>query len=333
VASVRTTTSWAPIDLGAEPTEDLAPTVGIRSDGAALFYPGRKHMIQSEPESGKGWLALSVSVQLVRAGLRVCYIDFEDHAAAIRERLRSLGLEDFDRFTYIRPEEPLSDAGETDLRGALAESAPSFVTIDGVTEAMALHKLSPLDNEDVAAFFEGFPSRLAKDGAAVAKLDHVVKAREARGRYAIGAQHKLAGIDGAAYSLQTVQPFGRGLHGAARIEVVKDRLGYIRAAAAGGKVAGEFHLRSDPTGRVDLCEVQPVLALTTDNGVAPSVQRVRDVLARVEPPGIAVKEIGDRVVEQGWAAGLHRATIHAALKKLEELGAVDGADGRWWCCP
>ncbi|MGI8517658.1 MAG: hypothetical protein ACR2ME_04865, partial [Acidimicrobiia bacterium] len=49
----------------------------------------------------------------------------------------------------------------------------------------------------------------------------------ARGRYAIGAQAKLAGIDGAAYSINVTKPFGRGMVGQADIRLTKDRLGYV----------------------------------------------------------------------------------------------------------
>ena len=47
-------------------------------------------------------------------------------------------------------------------------------------------------------------------------VDHVTKSKDDRGRYAIGAQAKLAGIDGAAYSVKMVSPFGRGRTGRAR---------------------------------------------------------------------------------------------------------------------
>ena len=69
------------------------------------------------------------------------------------------------------------------------------MVIDGMTEAMVLHSLDPDHNADVARFMATLPRVLTKTGASVIVIDHVTKARESRGRYAIGAQHKLAAID------------------------------------------------------------------------------------------------------------------------------------------
>jgi hypothetical protein len=66
-------------------------------------------------------------------------------------------------------------------------------------------------------------------------------------------------------------------------------------------------------------------------GLSPAQRRVLEALP-TDPPGISPKEIGDRVVEQGWEAGLHRVTIQNALTVLAEMGLADGADGRWWRC-
>lgn len=65
-------------------------------------------------------------------------------------------------------------------------------------------------------------------GAATLTTDHVVKNREARGSYAIGAQHKLAGLTGAQFLMERVQPFGRGLKGRSKLLVSKDRNGGLR---------------------------------------------------------------------------------------------------------
>ena len=70
------------------------------------------------------------------------------------------------------------------------------MVIDGVTEAMTMHGLELKDNADVAKFVELLPRPLARMGAAVVLVDHVAKDTGGRGRFAIGAPHKLAGIDG-----------------------------------------------------------------------------------------------------------------------------------------
>ena len=59
-----------------------------------------------------------------------------------------------------------------------------------------MHGLDPLKNQD-ALFGTMVTKQLTASGAAAVSLDHVVKDREGRGRYALGAVHKLNGLSGA----------------------------------------------------------------------------------------------------------------------------------------
>jgi hypothetical protein len=70
----------------------------------------------------------------------------------------------------------------------------------------------------------------------VVQIDHVTKDRESRGRWAIGAQHKLAGI-ACAYRVQTITAPSRGNAGLLKVQVVKDRHGHIRGHAQGSEIA------------------------------------------------------------------------------------------------
>jgi len=135
---------------------------------------------------------------------------------------------------------------KTDRTG-VSLSRPQGQGEDGVTEAMSLQGLELKDNADVAKFVVLLPRSLARMGGAVVLVDHVAKDRNGRGRFAIGAQHKLAGIDGAAYSIEVIRPFGRGMRGLSRLTVTKDRPGFVRPNAAYGKGAGPVHLHSSPT--------------------------------------------------------------------------------------
>jgi hypothetical protein len=67
------------------------------------------------------------------------------------------------------------------------------------------------------------------------------KAREGRGKFAIGSERKVAAAD-VHLGLETVQPFGRGKTGLARVIVHKDRPGWLSRPKA-----AEFELTSDPT--------------------------------------------------------------------------------------
>lgn len=114
---------------------------------------------------------------------------------------------------------------------------------------MAAHGLDPNSNVDVATFNAKLPNPMAAAGSAVASIDHVTKAKESRGRYAIGAQHKLSAVSGAAYIVELLRPFGHGLHGTAKIVISKDRPGRVREHCHEG-VAGILHLRSEEDGSV-----------------------------------------------------------------------------------
>lgn len=237
---VETTRSWREVDLS--PVLDGTwsapqPTVGRRGDGCGLFYPAKCHTVVSETEGGKTWLALSACRDEMDADHHVVYVDFEDDEGGIVGRLLTLGAHRDalrERFHYVRPDGPIGTGIHLDdLRGLLAEHAPTLAILDGITEAMVMHGLNPLDNADAATFSKLLPRRLATAGAAVVSLDHVVKASEARGRYALGAVHKLNGLDGAQYVLENRAPFGIGLVGKSAIRIAKDRPGQLRRHALG----------------------------------------------------------------------------------------------------
>jgi hypothetical protein len=69
-------------------------------------------------------------------------------------------------------------------RAGMITAGATLAVIDGVTEAMSLLGLNPYDNTETAAFFAQLSRPLAEGGAAVVRLDHVVKDREDRRRVA-----------------------------------------------------------------------------------------------------------------------------------------------------
>jgi hypothetical protein len=227
--------SWRPVDLSAVLSggwEPPQPTVGRRSDGVGLFYGGKVHTVASESEAGKTWLMLAAAFEEMRAGNSVAYIDFEDDEGGVVGRLLSLQLAPDvirEQFRYVRPTEALHGVGNLDdLREIVTTHRPTLAVVDGVTEAMTMHGLNPNDNADVATFGRILPRRLATAGAAAVCLDHLPKAADNRGRYAIGGVHKLNGVDGAAFLLEGRDPFGVGLTGRSTIRIAKDRPGQLR---------------------------------------------------------------------------------------------------------
>lgn len=326
--------SWKPVDLAdvlSGNWSSVEPTVGRRSDGAGLFYPGKGHTVSSESEGGKTWLCLSAVIDELNADNHVLYVDFEDDEGGIVGRLLTLGTDQAairERFHYIRPEDALGTGIHLDdLLDILRSYRPTLAVLDGVTEALTMHGMDPNSNSDVAAFGRMLPRRFAAEGAAAVSLDHVPKSTENRGRYSIGAVHKLNGLDGAAYVLENRKPFGVGITGRSTLRIAKDRPGQLRKTAlphaSGMFWAGDLVLTSYPEGFSEVGVEAPhaasetfrptdhmarIMALIEDRG--PTSKRM--IRAGVKGKATTVDAALDQLILDGF---LSEATPHAKLKE------------------
>lgn len=318
--------TWQPVDLeealspGATPPE---PTLGRRSDGFALLYPGRVHSVAGESEAGKSWLLLLWCRDLLAVGEPVVYVDFEDDAAAVVQRLLTLGAqpEQIRRwFVYIRPEEPLGEWREEFLATA---AASTLVIFDGVTELMSLQRLRPTDDVDVAEMLL-LPREVAAAGSAVVLLDHVPKDK-GRSRYATGSQHKLSGITGAAYILEQRTPFAEGQAGGSRLLIVKDRPGAIRGSSlkVGRDAYAIAELTHEPEGPTSGFALTPPDASNSGAAFQPTVimQRVSDLLEQ------AGEDLPKTFNDIKRAVRGKSDYVRMAVDELVRLGHVAVADG------
>lgn len=229
--------SWSPVDMAAALVDgtELTPTLLARSDGEHLFYRGKVHSLHGESESGKTWLALCAVAECLLAGEPVLYLDFEDSAKGIGGRLMLLGVPreivtNRELFPYVRPETGLATERERAAFASLLAQSYSLAVVDGVTESMGLFGLVGKDNDQIATWQRELPKAIARStGAAVVCIDHVTKDADSRGRFAVGGQQKMNGLDGAAFLVEPDAPFARGLAGEATVRVGKDRPGYLRA--------------------------------------------------------------------------------------------------------
>jgi hypothetical protein len=297
--------TWIPADLTDvlngtwKPVE---PTIGRRSDGVGLFYPGKQHTVSSESEAGKTWFGLSAARDEMLLENHVAYVDFEDDRGPVVGRLLAMGvaprrISEF--FHYVRPESPVTAyLNGLDLDAMLGLYTPTLAIVDGVTEAMTLHGLNPLDNADAAKFGRMLPRRLTRSGAAVVNLDHVTKSSESRGRYSIGAVHKLNGLDGAAYVLENRRPFGVGLDGVSTIRIVKDRPGRLRMHAlpggSGMRWFADLILDSTTEGHTDALVAAPNDRSASETRPTRVMQRVSEELVK-HPAGLSQRVLCDVV--------------------------------------
>lgn len=297
--------SWAPINLLDE-HRSQAPELLMRSDDMPLLYRGRLHALYAEPEAGKTWAALAACHERIAAGEPVVFVDYEDGFDGIEERLGSLGTDCLNGFEglmhYYQPDRPLDDDSQADL----LRIEPALVVIDSVTEALVMEGLGR-DDLAIARLYGRLARPFARAGAAVLLIDHVVKNPEHRGRYAIGAQAKLSGVD-VGYRLDVVQPFGRGQSGLVRAIITKDRPGHLRLHAGDRDVIAAMRVEPNDSALAIRFEPPDVAAVPDE-----IVDRVRRAIE--DQPGIGARAI--RAAVEGKSNH-----IDGALQLLVDAGHV-----------
>jgi hypothetical protein len=310
--------SWQPVDLTPYldgTTAPEVPTLLRRADGHSLIYPGRVHWLSGEPEALKTWLALLCCAQVLTDGGEVLYLDFEDSPAGVTARLLGMGVAPhvlLERFHYLNPEAPLRYLARVQLQPLVQRAR--LVVIDACTEALAVEGRSSKDDTDIASWLAHLPRWAARLGPAVLVLDHVVKDSENRGRWATGSQHKLSGLDGAAFTLEAVQPGGVGMAGRSRLYISKDRHGQVRprsVPSTGGKhwVAD---LVVDSTGPFIDVALHAPLQQTGPFLPTAVMTKISDLLAGLGKP-LTAQGIETRV-------GGRAQTVRQAVAALEDGG-------------
>lgn len=263
----HTPATWARTDLTGWLDGTHTPTVPTlfpRADGVHLLYPGLTHSFHGESESGKSLLAQIETARLLAAGRPVLYVDCESDAAAIVERLQTLGAtrdQILEHLDYRRPEvSPKSTTDELDAWEQMLAATYDLAVIDGVTDSLGMFGFSTKDNDEITTWMRVLPRNIAnRTGAAVVVIDHVTKDAESRGRFAIGGQAKLAGLSGAAYAVEIAKPLGRGLRGEIVMRVAKDRPGHVR-----GHSAPMRHDRTQETARIVVDSTGPTIVATVN---------------------------------------------------------------------
>lgn len=249
-------TTWEPVDLGpvlAGSYEPITPSLIHRTDGQAMMYAGRLNTFIGESESLKSFAANVGCVQQVQLGNTVVVVDLEDNEHTTTHRFLSLGLSADQirrNVTYIHPERQFTFRAAEVVAEMLNAVHPTLVVIDSVAEMMALHGLDFKDAVDVVQFHI-MARKFTVTGAGVAMIDHSVKDKESRGRWASGSERKISGIDGSAITVELRAPFGQGVQGGASLlKVAKDRPGGVRSFAKDTTFIGTLNLDSWPDGNI-----------------------------------------------------------------------------------
>ncbi len=298
---------------------DSAPLPSIlwRADGAGLLYRETINTLSGEPGCGKTWLALEAVAELLNAGEPVIVIDYEDGPRTTRDRLLSIGVgaDDMAQLCYLQAAGPIGKAGVAWLVEEAASTA--LVVIDSVPEALGAAGLSEDSAGDVAAWTAALPRRLARAGAGVLLIDHVAKAEKDRGRWPRGSGHKLAAVDGVAYSINVEVPFSRSSSGWAELIIAKDRRGWIGPARSTAAVV-RFDV-SDGSLVAVRCEAS--------DGAAPAAKPRR---LTAEDVALALRADGGEWSSLRTASeslGCSPLQTGQALRRAKDAGLVEEAAG------
>jgi hypothetical protein len=311
--------SWIPkeiseVDLG----QEEPPTMLRREDGNCLLYPGRINAIFGESESGKTWLALEAIRQELEKNNIVFYIDFEDSARGILNRLKTMRVptDKFKLFRYANPDTKLEPGIGELMRTEIMAYLPTLIVVDGVNAAMNLLGLDLEKNKDATEFSQRILKPLRVGGAGILTIDHVTKSKDNRGNYAIGAQAKRADIDGAAFAVSVAMPFGRGLDGALDILCTKDRPGFVRAICPDAKTVGIANLKSAPDGGISVSISGGTVVISS------AEQRMEQVSQFLERHGYEMNfnDIKRKLRDEG--NGMGSDMVRVALDGLVARGSV-----------
>ena len=273
--------SWLPKPITeTELADEEPPSMLRREDGNCLIYSGKINAIFGESESGKTWLALEAIRQELEKNNIVFYIDFEDSARGILNRLKTMRVptEKFKFFRYANPDTALEPGIGELMRTEIMAYLPTLIVVDGVNAAMNLLGLDLEKNKDATEFSQKVLKPLRVGGAGILTIDHVTKSKDNRGNYAIGAQAKRADIDGAAFAVSVAMPFGRGIDGALDILCTKDRPGFVRAICPDAKTVGVANLKSLPDGGIAVSISGGTVKISTREQ---KMEAVCDLLKRV----------------------------------------------------
>ena len=276
-------TGWDPLDL----TEVLSdgykppmPTILCRDDGCALLYMARINALYGESGSGKSWVAMFACAQLMLKDQHVLYIDLEDHVGSVLTRLKSLGVPVAvlrTHFHYVSPVLAWNDQAEKKITAVIVDYDCQLAVIDSTGEAMALDGADPNSDNDVARWFRRVPRTMARLGPAVLLLDHVPKAKDAPGGFAIGSQRKRAAIDGASYRVNSSVAPAKGIRGILKLITAKDRGGHYQQ----GHEVAQVVIEDDPLEGVSITMSEPVMVVKAS---LPS--QIKELLAQ-HPEGLS----------------------------------------------
>jgi hypothetical protein len=257
-------------------------------------------------------------------------MDFEDTAAGIVSRLKSLGVTDFAGLSYMSPDEGFGTKAKLDLAETLHTLTPDLAILDGFNAAMNVLGLDINSNNDATTFAQLLLKPVAATGVCLIYVDHVPKSKDARGKGGIGAQAKRAMTTGCTLAVRVLNPFGRGNVGRLALSVDKDRAGHVRGYATDAKNLGTVVLDSNKdSGNIKVGFDAFDAEYINDKRAVAIVDLVLQALADIEKPAL-IGEIERHIKDNGET--LSNGAVGAALRKLKPMVReveIPGKHNKW----
>lgn len=285
-----------------------------------ILYKGMTHCIFGDSGSGKTWMVLAFVAAELKAGRRVKYIDFENGAHTIGNRLRNvLGvpaeLLTPEHFKYMW----FNDKPEASEIDEEAEEAHDLVIIDGVDASLALWDTDPHKATEIRAWYNSFPQRFADEGSTVLSIDHTTKksSKEVapKDQQPGGAGTKLAVLTGAAFYVHPKDGYELvpGRRGIVEAYVTrKDKDGFLKSKAT--RESGhlfDFIIDTAPDGQVVIAFEAAKMddeAVKRSDPQASLTDRQKQIMALVNAkPGIMTKSIISAPPAKGGLGGNKQA--------------------------
>jgi hypothetical protein len=250
--------------------------------GRGLIYRAQTHTVYGPSDAGKSLLAAAITTDVLNAGGRVLWLDFEQGADRVLRRLLEFGADKEALIERLHRVHHAHGAPPLDAIDALGEDA-DLAVVDAFTGLLVALRLSSNSDTDVETAYIAVVRPLAVLGAGVLVIDHVRKDRDQRGGLAIGSGRKVGAAD-VALNFEAVKRFRPGYGGRAKITVSRDRDGAVLPV--------DFVLEPDMTWRLEPRQA----SLDEEGGFRPTgYMQLVSIYLEAQTVGVSGRNVNENV--------------------------------------
>lgn len=175
---------------------------------------------------GKSLLTLAWAHRMMEAGERILYYDEENGIATMQERARDLGISEDDEGLFYWPYPNLflmNNDKFAEFLGVLRDLDITVIVFDSMVDVLGTSRISILENMEVADFYRQRLQTLKQMGYTLLLQDHKPASGDKRAK-GVGEKDDIVQV---IWDIEATQAFSRNTDGVLRLEIQKDRRGYI----------------------------------------------------------------------------------------------------------